>query len=589
MSAFIIQSGLPKKPISFIYVISIPAYYYFFILVLTLLISPIFKIRYLKYIIIIPKIILDLFLLYDILVFNTYRFHIDMILIKMTINDFKGIGFSPAIIIAALLSFLGISIINVFIFKVALKKKKYKVWRINAVLFMLLISGQMIHIWANEFNQEFIKKYTPYFPYYFPTTSSHLMSTLKNKYPFLVPNPIEKTNGNISDILKKEDSENSILNYPKHPLNLLDSISGGSNILLFVLESWRADMVNSKVTPNIDSFSKKSYFLKNHFSGGNVTVSGLFTLMYGLHPSYLKYFQAKPLDYQTELIKSLERNNYEIKAYTSSNLDRFALKAMFFNQIVENNYINYMEGSPEKNDREVVNKLKQDILNDESSKPWFKFVFLTSSHHHYNYPEEHKIFKPIPANNEGFLFDKDIDPTPYLNDYKNSLHYEDALFGEILEATIKSKQSNNTVIIITSDHGEEFNDNHAGYWGHGSNYTEFQTHVPLIIHLPGQSTQTELNYRSGHIDIAPTIMKSILRCKNPISDFSSGVDLFNLNEDSNLIISSYNSKAYLINNFIYSTGLFVESYDVNNIKKKNQNFEFQRINDLRKKEREFLK
>jgi len=587
---FVVQAGIPKNPASIIYVISIPTYYYFFILVISLLLFlPFSKVKYLNYIALIPKIILDLFLLYDLLVFKIYRFHIDMILIKMSISDFKGIGFSSTIILLALLSLLSISLINIFIYKIAAKKKDFRIIRINLMLFVLLLAGQMIHIWANEFNQEFIKKYTPYFPYYFPTTSSHLMSKLKKNYPFLIPEPVENVHGNISDILKKENTGNGILNYPKKQLEFSDSTQAKHNILLFVLESWRSDKVNEKVTPIIDSFSRKSYSFKNHFSGGNVTVSGLFSLMYGLHPSYLKYIQAKPLEYQTELVKSFKRNNYNIKAYTSSNLDRFALKAMFFNDIKDNDYINLKDASPDKNDREVVDKLKQDILNDDSRTPWFKFVFLTSSHHHYNYPDKHKIFTPIPSNNEGFIFDKNVDPQAYINDYKNSLHYEDALFGEILEALLESKQYENTVIILTSDHGEEFNDNNAGYWGHGSNYTKYQTSVPLIIHLPNQSTQKVINSRSAHIDIAPTLLKNILKCKNPVSDYSSGVDLFNLPDDSNLIFSSYNSKAYLINNTVYSTGLFVESYDVTNINKSNKNFEFQKLNALRKEESEFLK
>jgi hypothetical protein len=39
----------------------------------------------------------------------------------------------------------------------------------------------------------------------------------------------------------------------------------------------------------------------------------------------------------------------------------------------------------------------------------------------------------------------------------------------------------NTIVIITADHGQEFNENKLNFWGHNGNFTKYQTQVPLII------------------------------------------------------------------------------------------------------------
>ncbi|MDP2514042.1 sulfatase-like hydrolase/transferase [Photobacterium damselae subsp. piscicida] len=50
------------------------------------------------------------------------------------------------------------------------------------------------------------------------------------------------------------------------------------------------------------------------------------------------------------------------------------------------------------------------------------------------------------------------------NRYKNALFYIDGLIAKVL----KHIDLQNTIIVITSDHGQEFNDNKQNYWGHSA-------------------------------------------------------------------------------------------------------------------------
>nr|WP_237729042.1 sulfatase-like hydrolase/transferase [Vibrio fluvialis] len=65
--------------------------------------------------------------------------------------------------------------------------------------------------------------------------------------------------------------------------------------------------------------------------------------------------------------------------------------------------------------------------------------------------------------------DNDFNPEPYRNRYRNALYYIDGQIERVLNAVEAQGGLENTIIVITSDHGQEFNDNHKNYWGHGSN------------------------------------------------------------------------------------------------------------------------
>ncbi len=574
---------------SLVYVVAIPTYYYVILVLITLLFSPLGLSRYSTYLLVVPKALFDIFLLSDIFVFRIYRFHIDMMFVNMLVHDFQGIGLSTIMLLVAVFAGLVLIAFNVWMYKLALAKKKFSLIWINSAILTLFLLGQFIHIWAYDYNKKDITKYTPYFPYYFPTISHSLVQDLQKRFPQYFPKPVYNADKKAKDLLRSTASKDAIFKYPSAPLQFTDTSKQKPNILVFLTESWRSDMMTPKVTPHIYNFSRNTYNYLHHTSTGNVTVSGLFGLMYGLHPSYLSYAQADPFENQSILTKALQDQGYDIAVYTPSNLDRFALKAMFFGAIKDSKYHYQKSLSAVENDRYVVDLLKKDIQTDSLQKPWFKFVFLNASHHNYNYPKEHELFLPVPSNSEGFIFDKDIDATPFVNDYKNSLHYVDSLFEEILDVLKDQETFDNTLIVVSSDHGEEFNDNKEGYWGHGSNFTQYQTSVPFLLKLPDSTVYKEITTPSGHIDFVPTILYWVLGVQNKVTDFSSGNDLLHLpNEDRGFIISSYVDKAYVVGANVYTNGISFTSYQRNDIKRKNTVFDYKALNLLREAETRFL-
>ncbi|GMV93516.1 MAG: hypothetical protein AMXMBFR82_32940 [Candidatus Hydrogenedentota bacterium] len=90
--------------------------------------------------------------------------------------------------------------------------------------------------------------------------------------------------------------------------------------------------------------------------------------------------------------------------------------------------------------------------------------------------------------------------------YDGEVNLTDAMVGILVETLQELGIYDNTLIIITSDHGEELYE-HYGFLHHQASVYEGTLRVPLIYRLPGTvpggKTVSEL---SGLIDVAPTVL-----------------------------------------------------------------------------------
>ena len=107
---------VPEGILAWLYVISIPAYYYMIILIVSFLFIPLYFIRYTRYLVITPKVVLDSYLFCNLFVLNIFKSNIDTIFIYIAIHDFHGIGIPPYILILAFASFAIILSLNMYAF-----------------------------------------------------------------------------------------------------------------------------------------------------------------------------------------------------------------------------------------------------------------------------------------------------------------------------------------------------------------------------------------------------------------------------------------------------------------------------------------
>lgn len=91
-----------------------------------------------------------------------------------------------------------------------------------------------------------------------------------------------------------------------------------------------------------------------------------------------------------------------------------------------------------------------------------------------------------------------------LGRYDGEIAYVDAQLSLLFARLREYGMMENTIVILTSDHGEEFLDHEGIYHGH-TFYQEI-LHVPMIISGPGIPEGFLDTIPAGHVDIMPTIL-----------------------------------------------------------------------------------
>lgn len=89
--------------------------------------------------------------------------------------------------------------------------------------------------------------------------------------------------------------------------------------------------------------------------------------------------------------------------------------------------------------------------------------------------------------------------------YDRGIKYMDGYFGALLEGLRERGLYDETVIVFTSDHGEEFREH--GRFEHGYSYYEEMLHVPLIVRVPGEPAGLEIGEPVGLADVMPTVLE----------------------------------------------------------------------------------
>jgi membrane-anchored protein YejM (alkaline phosphatase superfamily) len=140
------------------------------------------------------------------------------------------------------------------------------------------------------------------------------------------------------------------------------------------------------------------------------------------------------------------------------------------------------------------------------------------------------------------------------------------LLKEVINNLKKANLEDNTIVIITADHGESFNENHNNHWGHSASFSSKELHVPMIIHWPGKESQ-QIDYFTSHYDIVPTLLKELLNYKKDIRSYMVGDSLFVPHQDSKelMMVGSYFFMGALKQDkyYIFLPDGRVKTYDLN--------------------------
>ena len=379
---------------------------------------------------------------------------------------------------------------------------------IASTIVVLYLAGNGVHAIAEARYDRTVTRLAHHLPLQFPLTAktffsrTGLMDLEQHRRSLRFDQPVTSTS----------------LRYPLNPMQCRPRETR-MNVLMIVIDAMRYDALAAGAAPTVSDLVKQSWNFSNHYSGGNITGPGLFSLFYGIPGTYWNTFvseQQRPV-----LMTLLADSGYDINILSGHSLSRPPFDRTIFAGVEKVTTRSY-EGTPMEQDQ----RMTEDFLHflDETSEPFFGFLFYKTTHGHYLPMPLPEIFSPAATDMNYLLVSNALDPVPYHNRYLNAVHHVDTQIARVFDAMEQRGLLEDALIIITSEHGEEFNDNALNYWGHGSNFTAAQLHVPLIIRWPGDSPET-IGVRTTHFDVAPTLIRYLFDCRNPISDYSVGRDL----------------------------------------------------------------
>ncbi|EMF7364847.1 DUF3413 domain-containing protein [Vibrio vulnificus] len=465
----------------------------------------------------------------DTIVFAQYRFHINAVVLELVMSG-QIVSFP---LITWLMVIGGVALLlaaqwwTIRWLENGAPVRALKLGRKFALLtFAALLATNAIHIWAAAHAYQPVTTVKRYLPLFYPATADKFM----RKQGWVDEEALERQKA--LAFKRKND-----LNYPLAPLQT-QPVEKPLNIMLLVVDSWRADTFNADNTPNMWKYAQSGVVFNNHIATGNATRTGIFGLFYGIPGTYWHGFLAN--QQSPVLIDRLQALDYQLGIFTAAQL-----RKPEFNQTVFTKVENLRIGSEGSRPSELDADLTQDWLawydQRDKSKPTFSFLFYDAPHG-YDFPADFEPkYEPMLKEVNYLKLNNDTDPTPFFNRYKTSVRYVDSMATKVLDKLKESGDLENTVVIITGDHGQEMNDNKLNFWGHNSNFTDAQVNVPFAIFGPGVDAakiQWSTEVLTSHQDVVPTLMKHYLGVTNDVKDYSVGEDLLGDAVKRDWIISS---------------------------------------------------
>ena len=475
---------------------------------------------------VIIALLLQIVLAVDAHVFSLYRFHVNLAMLDLFVNGGgQIISFSTATIlsivleVAVLLFFAAAAVILAFSFAQNARKVIYFV----IIAIALYLGANLVHAFASAKAVLPITEIANRLPVYKPLT----MNSFLIKVGYITEEDIANR--------KVHVGQSGFFKYPKEKLQYAP-VEKKLNVLWLAIDTLRYDAFTKDIMPNAYAFSEGGYVFNDHYSSSNSTRGGIFGLFYGLPPSYWQV--ALSAGIPAAIVQATRDKNYALGVFTSATV----FKPEFHNTVFvgEKNLRPQSEGNTVfERDADAINDFAEFLGKRKAdNKNFFSFIFLDNVHST-AIPEGFKgPFQPSWTTVNHLALKEDTDPTPYFNLYKNSVYYADLNIKKILDLLKDNGYDENTVVVITSDHGEEFNDNGDNFWGHNSNFTNAQIKIPLIIKWPGKG-HGSVDMTTSAYDLTATILPEVFGVTNPISDFSIGQNLFNLKPVNYVLCGSY--------------------------------------------------
>ncbi len=310
------------------------------------------------------------------------------------------------------------------------------------------------------------------------------------------------------------------------------------NIVLIIIDTLRGDHTHmgkgeKKETPELNKlFEKDSAFFGTSWSNAPWTLPSISSVLTSKFPSEIGVVKrnSKIDDKFLTIAEELKHKGYS----THGVISHIFLKEKYGLAQGFDTYIEKIDSSDNNllsiTSPEVTSEAFK-IINGKRKKPFFLFLHYFDPHYRYidhdvrsNYkgpflPDGNDSKKAEIIKNNRFT-SEDLD---YFREcYRSEIRFTDRYVKKVISELKTKGMYRNTLIVIVSDHGEEFGE--RGTLGHGQSLFNEQTMIPFVLKLPDNKKSMVINRKVfSNIDISPTIL-DVAGIKIP--DTFSGKSIF---------------------------------------------------------------
>jgi len=300
--------------------------------------------------------------------------------------------------------------------------------------------------------------------------------------------------------------------------------NNGANVMIIVLDAGGAKHFPMygyyrNTTPNIQNLSKDSIQFQRAYTQAVYTLASTATLMSGLDPfRHQVIYRKSALSNQTyTLAERFRDSGYSTGTFVSNgNASSIFGMTQGFQEVREvfreKNYSGW--GS------DITNGFTQWLQTLKPGRPFFAYMHYREPHAPFNPPESFKNHFTNP-NYMGYrdasyemrrkINMGEVSATPadreYIEaTYDENLRYGDYEVGRVIKKLKEMKLYDNTILIVTADHGEAFWEHN--FQGHNSQLYEESVHIPFILKLTSRTNlhKNKINNPVRTLDVYPTLV-----------------------------------------------------------------------------------
>ncbi len=276
------------------------------------------------------------------------------------------------------------------------------------------------------------------------------------------------------------------------------------------------------VTPNLDRLAAKSLRLRRAWSTSTHSNYAQMAILSSLFPrrgATLDTYEV--IDYPRALPQDLLRPlGYDTATFSSQNEDWQGMRR-FQTTSTPHLFFDSRSYSGPKMGRTADSKVPDDAttsaaiewLERPRTGPFYLYLNLQQTHWGYRLPPgargpfggpsiqelrarglEVSFMRVSPEAREGVRVAFD-----------NALHFVDSQVGRLLRALDTMGKLDDTLVIVTADHGESFGE--RGIDAHGKTLREPEARPPLLVHYPRRIAAGDVDAPVSHLDVIPTVLE----------------------------------------------------------------------------------